>query len=172
METKANAAKKRPTSPKKTAVKRSANKPRRDGEHYTVQEVIAHAIDTSTKTMHDLALEAGYESHQMLSMLRAGRTKLALNRVQPVALALGIDPEFLLRLTLRERLPEVWDFIAPMLDSFRSDAEREIIEIVRNEADGLAVKPMTDEQVESFRNMIADWKQSYLSSTQSETPSS
>ncbi|MEQ8931860.1 MAG: helix-turn-helix transcriptional regulator [Silicimonas sp.] len=54
------------------------------------------------KSQNEIAAEAGFVSLNMLSMLKAGSTKLPLDRVPSLARALECDPAYLLRLTLEQ----------------------------------------------------------------------
>ncbi len=54
------------------------------------------------KSQNEIAAEAGFVSVNMLSMVKAGSTKLPLDRVPTLARALECDPAYLLRLTLEQ----------------------------------------------------------------------
>ena len=56
------------------------------------------------KSQNEIAVEAGFVSVNMLSMIKAGSTKLPLDRVPSLARALECDPAYLLRLTLDQVL--------------------------------------------------------------------
>lgn len=49
-----------------------------------------------------IAAEAGFVSTNMLSMIKAGKTRLPLDRVPALARALGCDPRYLFRLALEQ----------------------------------------------------------------------
>lgn len=54
------------------------------------------------KSQIEIAVEAGFVSVNMLSMLKSGSSKLPLDRVPSLARALECDPAYLLRLTLEQ----------------------------------------------------------------------
>jgi hypothetical protein len=54
------------------------------------------------KSQRDIALEAGFRNVNMLSMLKSGNTKLALDRVPALAKALETDPRHLFLLALEQ----------------------------------------------------------------------
>ena len=54
------------------------------------------------KTQRDIAIAAGFTNPNMLSMLKNGDTKLAVDRVATLAAALEVDPKYLLRITLEQ----------------------------------------------------------------------
>jgi len=55
-----------------------------------------------SKSQVEIAVEAGFVSRNMLSMLKSGSSKLPLDRVPSLARALECDPAYLLRLTLEQ----------------------------------------------------------------------
>lgn len=57
-------------------------------------------LQLKPKTQAEIAHEAGFLNANVLSMLRSGSTKLALDRVPALAIALDCDPARLLRLAL------------------------------------------------------------------------
>ena len=65
------------------------------------------------KTQRDIATAAGFTNPNMLSMLKNGETKLAVDRVATLAAALETDPKYLLRLALaqhgNETMARVYD---------------------------------------------------------------
>ena len=67
------------------------------------------------KTQRDIATAAGFPNPNMLSMLKNGETKLAVDRVATLAAALETDPKYLLRLALdqhgNETMARVYDEI-------------------------------------------------------------
>ena len=54
------------------------------------------------KTQREIAITAGFQSPNMLTMIKQGRSKLALDRVAALALALDVDPKYLLRLAMAQ----------------------------------------------------------------------
>ena len=54
------------------------------------------------KAQREIALEAGFRSVNMISMVKSGSTKLALDRVPSMAKALEVDPKFLFVLALEQ----------------------------------------------------------------------
>ncbi|MHA7851409.1 XRE family transcriptional regulator [Roseovarius sp.] len=56
----------------------------------------------SKKTQAEIASEAGYRNANMVSMVKSGASKLALDRVPSMARALECDPAYLMRLALEQ----------------------------------------------------------------------
>lgn len=56
-----------------------------------------------TKSQREIAMESGFPNANVLSMIKNGDTKLALDRVPALAEALSVDPAFLFRLALQQK---------------------------------------------------------------------
>ncbi|MCB1130809.1 MAG: helix-turn-helix transcriptional regulator [Verrucomicrobiae bacterium] len=56
------------------------------------------------KTQAEIAGQAGYQNENMISMIKAGRTKVALDRLPALARALEADPSYLMRLGLEQAI--------------------------------------------------------------------
>lgn len=81
----------------------------------TVAAYLGREIRKCGKTQLQIAQECGFPKANMITMLKQGHTKLPLNKVGLVAKALGTDPAYLLRLALREYLPDTYDAIESVL---------------------------------------------------------
>lgn len=55
------------------------------------------------KSQREIAIAAGFTNPNMLSMLKNGDTKLAIDRTASLAAALEVDPKYLLRLALSQQ---------------------------------------------------------------------
>lgn len=58
------------------------------------------------KTQAEIAAETGFKTANMITMLKLGNTKLALDRVPSMAKALEVDPAYLLRLAFDQAFGE------------------------------------------------------------------
>lgn len=54
------------------------------------------------KTQQEMAQQAGFKNSNMITLLKLGSTKLALDRVPGMAKALEVDPALLMRVTLEQ----------------------------------------------------------------------
>ena len=61
----------------------------------------------STKTQAEIAAEAGYVNPNMITMIKQGQCRLALDRVPRLARALDCDPAHLMRLALEQAIGPV-----------------------------------------------------------------
>ena len=90
----------------------------------------------SKKSQRDIAIQAGFPNPNMLSMVKNGDTKVAVDRVATLAEALEVDAKYLLRLALlqqgNETMMRVFDEV---IVTVVSQNERVWLELVR-EASG------------------------------------
>lgn len=54
------------------------------------------------KTQAEIAAQAGYVNQNMITMIKQGRSKVALDRVPALARALDCDPAYLMRVGLQQ----------------------------------------------------------------------
>nr|WP_170446215.1 helix-turn-helix transcriptional regulator [Ruegeria arenilitoris] len=59
-----------------------------------------------TKSQADIASQAGYTNANMITMIKQGSSKVALDRVPALAKALECDPAYLMRLSLEQAIGE------------------------------------------------------------------
>ncbi|WP_299897901.1 XRE family transcriptional regulator [uncultured Ruegeria sp.] len=57
-----------------------------------------------TKSQAEIAAQAGYVNQNMITMIKQGRTKVALDRVPTLAVALEADPAFVMQLALEQAI--------------------------------------------------------------------
>lgn len=55
-----------------------------------------------TKTQTEVANEVGYKTPNVITMMKNGSFKLAIDKVEAMAKALDVEPKFLLRLALEQ----------------------------------------------------------------------
>ena len=95
----------------------------------SVAEFIADRLAAIDKTQRQVATECGLENANVITMFKQGATKLPLNRIGPLAKALEVDPAHLLRLAMREYLPDTWDSIENAMQSTLMTANE--LELIR-----------------------------------------
>jgi transcriptional regulator with XRE-family HTH domain len=102
----------------------------------TVAEYITRAIDLSGKSQAELCDALGYPNRNVITMFKQGRTKLPVNRVRALAIALGVDPAVLLRLVMNEYSPEAWQVIEDTLgEKIVTKAQRDFDRLVKEEVE-------------------------------------
>ena len=122
----------------------------------TVAAYIEQQIALSDKSQKDIAETMGYDKPNVLTMIKQGKTKLPINKVGPLAKALGVDPVHLLRLTLTEYLPDTWEALSELIgDSLLTKHERRILQVVRDAAGGVDVD-LTRDQERAIAAIVGD----------------
>jgi transcriptional regulator with XRE-family HTH domain len=122
------------------------NKP----EHVSVAKFIADRMSALGKTARAIADEIGGPSDKAISMITNGMSKLPISLVSALAHSLDVDAAHLLRLTLREYMPDVLEAIekvsqrrlisdreVALLDGFRAITGDRDVQSVVVERDGL-----------------------------------
>lgn len=80
----------------------------------------------------DIAAALKYDKPNVITMIKQGKTKLPINKVGPMAKALGVDPVHLLRLVMAEYWPDTWETIQDLVGrSLVTEREMTIIQLVR-----------------------------------------
>ncbi len=98
----------------------------------TVAEFISEQIDKSAKTQLEISREAGFEVPNIMTMLKQGKTKVPMNRVGKLAIALDINPRHLMRMVLEEYLPETWQAVEETMGQLLlSPEEEQVIQTYR-----------------------------------------
>ncbi|HCS0229193.1 TPA: helix-turn-helix transcriptional regulator [Escherichia coli] len=72
---------------------------------------IAGLIESSSMSQAQIARLIGYKNANNLSLIKSGKIPLPIDKVRPLALALGIEPSRLMMMVLEERQPELAAFL-------------------------------------------------------------
>lgn len=127
-----------------------------DDANMAIADYIAKAIQTSNKSQKEIAKDAGYQNPNILSMLKQGQSKLALDRVVALARALDQPPEELFRLVLNRIYPDPAD--NPLMTIFRgvipTQTEVTILDEVRKAARAPINLQDGDPKIEEIVNAI------------------
>lgn len=83
----------------------------------TIADFIANHLAELDKTQREIAAECGFETPNIITMFKKGSTKVPMNRIGPLAKALGADPAHMLRLAMQEYMPDTWESIEETLKS-------------------------------------------------------
>jgi plasmid maintenance system antidote protein VapI len=103
-----------------------------------------HIDQVVNRSHREIAQAAGWTQSNMVTMIKKGDAKLPLDRVVPLARAIGVDPMFLFRMALEQFMPED-ETTARMLEFICTENEVEILGIVR-EASGNSDPKINDRQ--------------------------
>jgi len=141
----------------------------------TVAEYIEQQIALSEKSQKDIAAEIGYDKPNVLSMIKQGQTKLPVNKVGPLAKALGIDPVHLLRLVMNEYMPETWKAIEMVAgQSLVSAGEKKLLDELRAALGGVGLEELSPKNRERLTSVLkeiaADERKGRESAARADTP--
>lgn len=91
----------------------------------------------------DLANAIGYESQNVVAMIRSGVMRLPLNKINLLSKALQVDKVLMLNKVLEERDPELLEVINETLGkNLITDHEMTLVKFVRQEMGGLELNIM------------------------------
>lgn len=118
----------------------------------------------SDLSMASIAKQVGFNSHVMLSMIRHNKVRLPINKVYPLARAIGVKELELLEMVLNEYNPELWDTLGPVLKNApRSENEMALMNLIRESAEGEDVFPTNAKEMKQFTDCVKQWKKSAAS---------
>lgn len=72
-------------------------------------------INDSDKSQVKLSEELGYENQNMITMFKQGKTRVPLEKVVPLARALGVDPSALVQAWFTAYMPAALASIEPYM---------------------------------------------------------
>jgi len=89
-------------------------------------------VNASTKTQDEIAREVGFDSVNVISMIKTGRTKIPLARIPALAKALDADPREMLAVALEAYQPELYGVLSTIAPSMLvSSNELRVINALR-----------------------------------------
>ncbi|MDP2152230.1 MAG: helix-turn-helix transcriptional regulator [Methylotenera sp.] len=94
-------------------------------ERHTVAQYLTFHINSSEKTQRQIALEIGYTKPNIITMFKQGLTKLPLEKIWPLANALGIAPDELFYKVMKEYMPETFEALKPLLEGLALSPDEE-----------------------------------------------
>jgi transcriptional regulator with XRE-family HTH domain len=107
------------------------------------------------KQQNEIAREAGYKSPNMITMIKQGNAKVAIDRVPDLAKALDVDPTHLLRLAMDQFYTSntVKVLMAVFKNGLVTQNERAILNVIRT-ASGNTDPAMTPDLETSLRTLF------------------
>lgn len=102
----------------------------------------------------EIALSAGYDKPNILSMFKRGETKVPLNKALALAKALRCDPSFFFRLAAQQPdMPITASEIDKIFPNLVSAGEMKVVNAIRQAIGGGDVDP-TEEQLEAVGDLF------------------
>ena len=109
----------------------------------------------SPKSQKEIAAAAGFKSQNMITMLKLGHVKLALDRVPTMAKVLNTDPVDMFKLALTQFYDDASvRLLIDLLEAGISPEERKILRIIRDAA-GAETPTVTPEREVALREAFA-----------------
>jgi transcriptional regulator with XRE-family HTH domain len=131
----------------------------RPSNKLTVAQYLSNQIAMSGKSQKEIAEEAGYLKPNIITMMKQGATKPALNKIPALAKALGVDEVHFLRIAMEEYNPTTWEVIESVLGKHLiTENEAEIVQIIRSGLQGHDVGPKSDEERDELRALVEKWR--------------
>ncbi len=81
----------------------------------SMHEFINDALAACPKSQKDIADEMGLENANVITMYKNNTCRVPLNRTKSLAIAMNVDPLFLMRLALLEYYPEAHSILESVL---------------------------------------------------------
>lgn len=101
-------------------------------KHKSVAAYISAQIAATGVPQTIIAKMLQYDKPNVITMIKQGKTKLPINKVGPMAQAIGVDPVHLLRLVMSEYMPDTWKHIQDLVGlSLVTERELAVIQIMR-----------------------------------------
>lgn len=121
-----------------------------------VSDLISKRIDElkGVISQREIADKVGYQNQNIISMIKQGESKLALDRVPAMAKALDLDVKLLMGLALEQFYSR--KFVETMIGIFEApytDDEIAVLEIIREVAGGGRLS-LTDKQKEEIARIL------------------
>lgn len=121
----------------------------------TVAEYVTRQIEACGKTQAQIAGEVGYDRPNLISMIKAGQTKLPVQKIGAFAKALGVDPAFMFRLVMSEYSPATWEAMNEIQGAIPvTQNERGILEAIRKLSRGTDPKLQTPSQHRALKTFV------------------
>lgn len=119
----------------------------------TVAEYIDWQVNLCGKSQKQIAEEAGFPKPNIITMFKQGSTKVPLEKIGKLAKALEVDPVHLLKMCLREYLPDTYAEIEKMFGQpILTQNELELLQVIRS---AKVVNPKIRTNDDKVRIMVA-----------------
>ncbi|NQZ54154.1 MAG: hypothetical protein HRT93_07885 [Piscirickettsiaceae bacterium] len=119
-----------------------------------LHEYIAKQLAVCGRTQKEISEEIGYTKPNIITMFKQNKTKVPINKIRPLAIALRVDPVNMLRIAMLEYMPETWEALEATLGNVITENEMEMIEFIRRNSDSENDNPKiaTEEQQKKLKD--------------------
>jgi hypothetical protein len=118
-----------------------------------VARFISERIELTGQRQTDIAKKAGFGMPNIITMIKQGKTRLPVDKIWPMAIALETDPVALLHLCLQEYHPELWKSYAPYLENTVTKDESRLIAALRTSIGAPYLAALSEESRSHFENL-------------------
>ena len=120
----------------------------------TVAKYLEQQLAICGRPQKEIAADCGYPNANIITMLKKGSSKLPVDKVGLMSKALGVDPTYLLQLTMTEYHPQAWREIELSVGSERivTRDEFKLVGLIREHAEGEAI----DMSIAANQQTLAD----------------
>lgn len=120
-----------------------------------LQTYFSSLVDLSDLRQSEMAEMAGYNSKNIIAMIKRGDVKLPMSKVGIFAKILHADPAHLMRLALMEYMPETWEIVEETLGStLLSQSEQNLIAQIRALSGTADITAETAEEKIALQNFV------------------
>lgn len=115
-----------------TAAKSISGKAKtKTAEKLKLHEFLEHQIAICGKSQKEIAFEIGYTKPNIITMFKQGITKVPIEKIAPLAEAIGVDKVRLLRMAMNEYMPATLEAIESVMNALVTQNEANIIAELR-----------------------------------------
>jgi transcriptional regulator with XRE-family HTH domain len=112
-------------------------------------EFLRDKIDQSNIQQSDMAKELGFQRANIISMFKAGKTRVPLKSIPHIAKILNVDPKQMLRMSMLEYCPETLKAVEQVFGGAITKNEQGILDEIRKLSQG------TDPEITSIAHRQA-----------------
>lgn len=124
-----------------------------------VRSIFSNALDTSGKSLVEIAEEIGYANPNFLTLIKSGKNKIPIHKAADIAVAIGLDPAMFLRTCLTEYQPEIMQTVEEHLGAVLSKGEKKIIRTVRSASPKIDVAPKSADETAELKELVRSWSE-------------
>ena len=115
-----------------------------------VARFIANRIEETGQLQKDIAAKVGFESPNIITMIKQGKTNLPIDKIGLMAAALETDPIQLFKMCFEEYQPATWKAIAPFMETAMTKDELRLLTALRTWIGGPFLSALSDESKSHF----------------------
>lgn len=97
------------------------------GKQQKFSDFLANQIEVSGVPQKEIAAQLEYDKPNIITMFKQGATKVPISKIEPLAKCLGVDPIRMLKMAMKEYMPETLSAIESIMGIMLNKNEQEII---------------------------------------------